>query len=86
MTETQWNRAQKLFREEGTLPGKVVDRSSAPQGGGGATDYQRAQGIVKELLAKDRFQLPEDKVREIDNVILKDGSKFGLEKLPVFPD
>jgi len=76
----------KLFREEGTLPGKAVDRSSAIPGGGGRSDYERAQDIVKELLAKERFQLPEDKVRELDRLVLKEAAEFGLEKLPVFPD
>ncbi|HEU4401573.1 MAG TPA: trimethylamine methyltransferase family protein [Candidatus Polarisedimenticolia bacterium] len=76
----------KLFREEGTLPGKVVDRSSAIPGGGGPTDYERAQGIVRELLAKERFRLPETTVRELDRLVLKEAAEFGMEKLPVFPD
>ena len=72
----------KLFREEGYMPGKVVDRASAPRGGGGPTDYQRAQGIVKDLLAKDPFRLPEDKVRELDKLVLREAREFGMEALP----
>ena len=76
----------KLFREEGTLPGKAVDRASAPQGGHAPTDYERAQGIVRELLARERFRLPEDKVRALDDVVLKGANQFGMEALPAFPD
>jgi trimethylamine--corrinoid protein Co-methyltransferase len=76
----------KLFREEGTLPGKVVDRSSGRSGGGGPSDYERAQEVVSELLAKDRFQLPEDKAREIDRIVLREAAEFGVKKLPPVPD
>jgi trimethylamine:corrinoid methyltransferase-like protein len=76
----------KLFREEGTLPGKAVDRSSAIPGGGGPTDYVRAREIVRELLGKERFGLPEDKARELDRVVLSQAREFGLEALPAFPD
>jgi trimethylamine--corrinoid protein Co-methyltransferase len=72
----------KLFREEGYMPGKVVDRASAPQGGGGPSDYQRAQAIVKDLLAKEPFRLSEDKVRELDKVVLREAREFGMEALP----
>jgi trimethylamine--corrinoid protein Co-methyltransferase len=76
----------KLFREEGTLPGKVVDRSSGVPGGGGPSDYQRAHEVVRELLARDRFQLPEDKVREIERIVLRESAEFGVKQLPPFPD
>jgi trimethylamine--corrinoid protein Co-methyltransferase len=76
----------KLFREEGTLPGKAVDRSSGRPGGGGSSDYERAQEIVRDLLARERFHLPEDKVRALDGVILREAREFGLEALPAFPD
>ena len=76
----------KLFREEGTLPGKVVDRSSARPGGHGASDYQRAQETVREILARPRFSLPEEKVRELDRVVLAGAREFEMEKLPAFPD
>lgn len=76
----------KLFREEGTLPGKVVDRSSAIPGGRGASDYERAQETVRDLLARERFQLPDEKVRELDRVVLREAAEFGMETLPVFPD
>jgi trimethylamine--corrinoid protein Co-methyltransferase len=72
----------KLFREEGYMPGKAVDRASAPQGGGGPSDYQRAQGIVRELLAREPFRLPEDKVRALDDLVLRESREFGLEALP----
>jgi len=72
----------KLFREECYMPGKAVDRSSAPQGGRGPTDYERAQGIVKDLLAKEPFRLAEDKVRELDRLVLSESREFGMEALP----
>jgi trimethylamine:corrinoid methyltransferase-like protein len=72
----------KLFREECYMPGKVVDRASARPGGGGPSDYQRAQAVVKELLAKDPFRLPEDKVRELDTLVLREAREFGMEALP----
>jgi trimethylamine--corrinoid protein Co-methyltransferase len=75
----------KLFREEGRLPGKAVDRSSAPQGGGGPSDYQRARGIVKELLAREPFRLPETTVRELERVVLSHSREFGMEALPALP-
>src|SRR2546426_4984494 len=34
----------KLFREEGYMPGKAVDRASAPQGGGGPRSEERRGG------------------------------------------
>ncbi len=76
----------KLFREEGTLPGPVVDRSSGVPGGKGPTDYERAQGVVRELLAKERFRFPADKAREIERVVLREGAEFGFDKLPSLPD
>jgi trimethylamine--corrinoid protein Co-methyltransferase len=76
----------KLFREEGTLPGKVVDRASAVPGGGGPTDYERARDVVRELLARERFRLPEETLRELDRVVLKGASAYGMEALPAFPD
>jgi trimethylamine---corrinoid protein Co-methyltransferase len=76
----------KLFREEGTLPGKVVDRASAPPGGHGPSDYQRAQDVVRDLLAKPRFGLPDKTVRELDRVVLAGAREFEMETLPAFPD
>ncbi|MFQ5878038.1 MAG: trimethylamine methyltransferase family protein [Acidobacteriota bacterium] len=75
----------ELFREEGTRPGKVVDRSSAPPGGRGPSDYERAREVVRDLLARQRFRLPEDKAREIERVVLREGAQFGLETLPAAP-
>jgi trimethylamine--corrinoid protein Co-methyltransferase len=72
----------QLFREESTLPGKVVDRSSGPPGGGGVSDYERAKGVVKELLARPPFRLPDDKVRALDAVVLRESREFGMEALP----
>jgi hypothetical protein len=62
----------------------VVDRSSAPQGGGGPSDYLRAQGRVKELLAMEPFRLAEDKVKELDRIVLREAKEFGMEALPAF--
>ncbi len=76
----------KLFREEGTLPGKVVDRSSAKPGGGGPSDYERAKSVVTDLLAKERFRLDEGKVRAMDQLVSRAAKQVGLEALPVFPD
>jgi len=76
----------ELFREEGTLPGKVLDRTTGVQGGGGPTDAERARDIVKELLARPRFELPAQKARELDRIVLKHAEEFDLQKLPVFPD
>jgi trimethylamine--corrinoid protein Co-methyltransferase len=72
----------RLFREEGYMPGKVVDRASAPPGGGGPSDYQRAQEVVRDLLAREPFRLPEDKVRALDELVLGESREFGLEALP----
>jgi trimethylamine:corrinoid methyltransferase-like protein len=76
----------KLFREEGTLPGKVVDRASAKPGGHGLSDYQRAQDVVRELLAKERFRLAEDKVRELERIVRDRAREHGMQALPAFPD
>ena len=74
----------KLFREEGTMPGKVVDRASAPQGGGGPSDFLRAAEVVRELLAREPFRLPEEKMRELDRVVLSEAREFGLERSPSY--
>jgi len=76
----------KLFKEEGLMPGRAVDRASAPTGGGGPTDYERAQKVVQDLLAKPRFALPEATLRELDRVILAESRQYGMEALPVLPD
>ena len=76
----------KLFKEEGLMPGKVVDRSSAPIGGGGPTDYERASKVVQDLLARERFGLDEAMLRELDRVVLQDARQYGLEALPALPD
>ena len=76
----------KLFKEEGLLPGKAVDRASAPVGGKGPTDYERASKVVQELLAKPRFVLPEATVKELDRVAMADARQWGLEKIPAFPE
>lgn len=72
----------QLFREEATLPGKVVDRSSAPPGGGGIPDYERAKTVVADLLAKEPFRLPGEKVRALEELVLREAREFGLETLP----
>ena len=64
------------------MPGKVVDRASARQGGGGPTDYERAGAVVKDLLAKEPFRLPEETVRALDAVVLREAREFGMETLP----
>ena len=76
----------KLFKEEGLMPGRSVDRASARVGGGGPSDYERASRVVQELLAKERFALPEPMLRELDRVVLQDARQYGLEALPVLPD
>lgn len=72
----------KLFREEGYMPGKAVDRASAPPGGGGPTDYERVQPMVREILAREPFRLPGDTVRALDDLVLREAREFGLEALP----
>jgi len=76
----------KLFKEEGLMPGKSVDRASAPVGGGGPTDYERAGKVVQDLLAKERFALTEPLLRELDRIVLQDARQYGLEALPALPD
>jgi hypothetical protein len=76
----------KLFKEEGLMPGKAVDRASAPVGGGGPTDYERAQKVVQDLLAKPRFALPDATLKELDRVILADAHQYGMEAIPVLPE
>ena len=75
----------QLFREECYMPGKAVDRASAIPGGGGPSDYQRAQAIVKDLLAKEPFRIAEDKARELDRVVLAAAREFEMETLPALP-
>jgi trimethylamine:corrinoid methyltransferase-like protein len=75
----------KLFKEEGLLPGKAVDRASAKVGGGGPTDYERAQKVVEDLLAKPRFVLDDKLRRELDRVVLADARQYGLEAIPALP-
>lgn len=76
----------KLFKEEGLMPGKAVDRASAKSGGGGTSDYERAHLVVQDLLARPRFALPEATLRELDRVILAESRQYGMEALPVLPD
>src|SRR5258706_9773794 len=76
----------KLFKEEGLMPGKAVDRASGKVGGGGATDYERAQKVVQDLLALPRFSLPEKTLRELDKVVLADARQYGLEALTALPE
>ena len=76
----------KLFKEEGLMPGKTVDRASAKVGGHGSTDYERAQKVVQDLLALPRFSLPEKTQRELDRVVLADARQYGLEALPALPE
>jgi len=38
--------------------------------------------VVKDLLAKEPFRLSEDKVRELDKVVLREAREFGMEALP----
>src|SRR5436309_8717944 len=72
----------KLFREEGYMPGKVVDRASAPRGGGGPTDYQRAQTIVKELLAREQFHMALEQVLVLVKVVLLMAKECGCDASP----
>ncbi len=76
----------KLFREEGLIPGVVVDRASAPPEGGGRPDRERAAGVVAELLARESFRLPDATVREMERVVLAEGKEFDLTSLPALPD
>jgi trimethylamine--corrinoid protein Co-methyltransferase len=76
----------KLFKEEGLMPGRAVDRASAKTGGGGPSDYERAHHVVQELLAKPRFTLPEATLRELDRVILAESRQYGMEALPALPE
>lgn len=76
----------KLFREEGLMPGPVVDRASAPSGGGGRTDYERASEVVRQLLARERFRLSDATTRELRRVVLRHAEPFGLAALPQEPD
>jgi len=76
----------KLFKEEGLMPGRAVDRASAKTGGGGPSDYERAHHVVQELLAKPRFALPEATLRELDRVILAESRQYGMEALPALPE
>lgn len=76
----------KLFKEEGLMPGRAVDRASAPTGGGGPSDYERAHKVVEDLLAKPRFALPEATLKELDRVILAESRQYGMEALPALPD
>lgn len=75
----------QLFREESYMPGKTVDRATAPTDGHAPSDYQRAQAVVKELLAREPFRLPAEKSRELDRVVLAAAREFGMEKLPDLP-
>ena len=76
----------KLFKEEGIMPGKAVDRASARTGGGGPSDYERAGKVVDDLLARPRFSLPEKTLRELDRVILAESKQYGMEALPALPE
>ena len=76
----------KLFKEEGLMPGKSVDRASAKTGGGGPSDYERAQKVVSELLSRERFALPDATLRELDKIVLADARQYGLEALPALPE
>ena len=76
----------KLFRDEGLMPGKVVDRTSAPAEGSGRPDRERAVEVVEELLARDPFRLPDDAVRALDQVVLRGAQPFGMRSLPRLPD
>jgi trimethylamine--corrinoid protein Co-methyltransferase len=76
----------KLFREEGLLPGRVVDRASAPPDGHGRPDRERAREVVAELLAREPFRPPDESARAIDAAVLRAARPFGLASLPRLPD
>ena len=76
----------KLFREEGLIPGRVVDRASAPAEGGRQPDRERAHEVVEEILGREPFRLPEETCRAIDRVVLRGAQPFGLKTLPRLPD
>lgn len=76
----------KLFKEEGLMPGRVVDRASAPAEGGGTPDRERAREVVEELLARDRFRLPDETCDAIDQAVLRGAEPFGLTSLPRLPE
>ena len=60
--------------------------SSATEGERGRPDSDRAAEVVAELLAKERFRLPEETTRELERAALKEAEPFGMRALPSLPD
>jgi trimethylamine--corrinoid protein Co-methyltransferase len=74
----------EFFRKEFHFPGAVVDRSPTMTGEDEirTSDFERAKLQVEELLRKPGFSLPPDTVRELDQIMLSEAKKFGLDRLP----
>jgi trimethylamine--corrinoid protein Co-methyltransferase len=73
------------FKEEAYFPGPTIDRGTLGEWeeSGCLTAAQRAHQQVEKILAKAEPKLlPEDVAGELEKILLADGKKYGLEKLP----
>jgi trimethylamine--corrinoid protein Co-methyltransferase len=75
----------KWFKEEAAFPGPVIDRGTLGewQADGRPSAAGRAGREVERILSKAEPKLlSEDIRRELEELILADGKKYGLEQLP----
>jgi trimethylamine--corrinoid protein Co-methyltransferase len=75
----------KWFREEHLFPADVIDRQDAIQweSQGSKTAADRAREKADHILEQyDLPPLPEEKYRELTNIIQRNAAKFGMDVLP----
>jgi trimethylamine--corrinoid protein Co-methyltransferase len=73
------------FRQEAYFPGPTIDRGTLGEWSqsGKLTAAQRAHQQVEKILSQTQPKLlPEDVAGELRKILLADGKKYGLEKLP----
>ncbi len=77
---------QRIDRENQRvwLDRSLVEKAlaSAPAEEGRQPARERAHEVVEEILGRERFQLPEETCRAIDQVVLRGAQPFGLKTLP----
>jgi len=75
----------KWFRQELFAPSNIIDRGSTEEwiNKGKKTTLQRAKELVDKTLASWKpFELSAEKKEALNNIILQDAKRHGLDKLP----
>ena len=73
---------RRLYRQQQYFPSTVIERSAGGMESG-SDAYQRAHEAVLRLTSGEADMLGEDKLRQVESVMLKEAVKFGLSKLKV---